>query len=433
MRRPRRPSNSRPFLPLAGRRVLSFEFAYSLPAGTRTLAELGAEVVRVSGPPRDNLYVGHVDGVFLSKSCIGINLKNPDGLELARRLAARADVICSNFVPGVMERLGLGPGTLSELNPSAIVLELSGFGSPGPWSGYPAFGPSTEAAGGLNSLTGKDPDPPIRVGSGVFSDQLGGRFAALAILAALERRQRTGAGAYIDVSMTEAITTLIGHTVLDAALGRPVTRHGNRDRHFAPQGVYRTRGDDEWIAITVRDDSEWRALVESIGDPALEAPAFSSRTGRQEHHDMIDRAIEAWTTTQERAALAERLQARGIAAAAVQPPRDLLFDPHLAGRGLFQQVEHQEPVLGYTAHPHPTTPWQMDGHARASLADVRQIGADNASVLGRWLEMDAAEVNRLEQSGALVSVRGRVEDRPASQRDRDFGVQLGLPGAGDHS
>ena len=218
-------SSPRQFLPLKGIRVLAFEVAYSLPAGTRTLAELGAEVVRVAGPGRDSYYISVVDGVYMSKPCIGINLKDPEGLAIARQMAAKADVICSNFVPGVMERLGLGAEELRALNPSAIVMQLSGYGTPGPWSNYAAFGPSTEAAGGMNHLVGSPSGPPVRLGSGVFSDQLAGRFAALGLIAALEQRQRTGEGRYIDVSMSEAITLLVGETVVAAGLA--IRRHGS--------------------------------------------------------------------------------------------------------------------------------------------------------------------------------------------------------------
>ena len=421
-----------PFLPLRGVRVLSFEVAYSLPAGTRTLAELGAEVVRVAGPGRDSFYISVVDGVYLSKECVGINLKDPRGLEIAKRLAARADVVCSNFVGGVMERLGLGPQQLLALNPALIVLQLSGYGAPGPWSSYPAFGPSTEAAGGMNHLIGREGEAPVRIGSGVFSDQLGGRFAALAILAALEERQRTGQGRVIDLSMAEGISTLVGHTVLAASLGEPPEqRRFNRDRDFAPQGIYRCAGDDEWVAITVKDDLQWQALLGVLGAAELARPELATAAGRQAAHDEIDEAITGWTSGRDKNAVAEQLQSAGVAAAPVQRSRDPLFDPHLRERGLFQQVRHERPILGYAEHPHPTTPWFAHGHERHGLRDLHFHGADNAAVLGSWLGMDAGEVEAMENCGALIVLRDVVvEDRRTSYRDADHAEQLGLPAAG---
>jgi len=418
----------RPFLPLRGVRVLAFEVAYSLPAGTRTLAELGAEVVRVVGPGRDSFYVGAVDGVYCSKTCLGLDLKSPGGLAIAMDLVRQADIVCSNFVGGVMERLGLGVAALKKLNPVAIVLELSGFGSPGPWSGYPAFGPSTEAAGGMNCLIGEDPGPPVRVGSGVFSDQLAGRFSALALIAALEERQRTGVGRVINLSMMEAISLLVGNTVADAALGIEPARLGNRDRDFAPQGIYRCRGEDDWLALSVRDDREWAALLREMGSAAPREESFATVEGRRAGYRRIDAAIEAWTAGFDKDELAAALQRRGIAAYGVAKSRDPLFDTHLRERGLFVDVRHERPILGYASHPHPTTPWRAAGHDRASLTDIHFHGHDNADVLGRWLGYDAARAAALEANGALIRLTGvEVEDRPTSYRDPDFAEQLGLP------
>ncbi len=414
--------------------MLSFEVAYSLPAGTRTLAELGAKVVRVAGPARDSFYISVVDGVYLSKTCVGINLKDPAGLAIAKRLVEKADVVCSNFVGGVMERLGLGYEVLSALNPAVIVLQLSGFGSPGPWSGYPAFGPSTEAAGGMNQLIGEDPEPPIRIGSGVFSDQLGGRFSALALLAALEERQRTGRGRFIDFSMTEGVSMLLGHTVVGAALGEQPERRGNRDRDFAPQGIYRCKGEDDWIAISVKDDRQWIALCILMGDAAPGGDAFETVEGRRAGQVEIDGVIEVWTVGFAKDELAERLQRYGVAAAGVAKSRDPLFDRHLQERGLFKTVTHKRPILGYDAHPHPTTPWFAVGHERAELADIHFHGADNTPVLAEWLGISPAEVMALEDSGALIApTLVEVEDRRTGYRDADFGEQLGLPKSGGSS
>ena len=416
------------YLPLKGVRVLAFEVAYSLPAGTRTLAELGAEVLRVAGPGRDSFYIGVVDGVYFSKECVGIDLKTARGLEIARELVAKADIVCSNFVGGVMEKLGLGYDVLAELNPSVIALQLSGFGAPGPWSTYPAFGPSTEAAGGMNRLIGEDPEPPIRIGSGVFSDQLGGRFAALALIAALEERQRTGKGRHIDLSMVEAISLLVGNTVADAALGIEPSRLGNRDRDYAPQGVYRSNGEDDWIAITVKDDRAWNALIAEMGESAPRDPSFASVEGRRSGYAAIDAAIEAWTSGFDNDELARRLQRLGIAAHGVAKSRDPLFDPHLRERGLFRQVAHERPILGYAAHPHPTTPWFPVGYERPDLGDIHFHGHDNIAVLNRWLGYESEQVALLEAEGALIRLAGvEVEDRRTNYRDADFAEQLQLP------
>jgi benzylsuccinate CoA-transferase BbsF subunit len=423
-----------PYQPLRGVRILAFEIAFSLPAGTRTLAELGAEVVRVSPPTRGfGNYISVVDGVFLAKPSISINLQQEEGREVARRLVEKADVVCSNFVPGVMERFGLGADDLLALRYDLIVLQLSGYGTPGPWQDFPAYGPSVEAAGGMNYLMGRPTHPPVRVGSGVFADQLSGRYAALALIAALERRRATGRGQYIDLSMYESIVHLLGHHALGAAAsGRLSRRLGNRDPVFAPQGIYPCAGEDEWLALTVKDDARWQALVHLIGDERLKKSELAGAEGRREHHDEIDHAIADWTRLRTKTEAVEALQASGIAAAPVQKPEDLLLDRHLKERAAFQTIEHEKPILGYRAHPHNASQWLVQGLGRPALSDIRFGGPDNAAVLGAWIDMDAAEVERLEASGALLPAQHtHVQDRPPppGAGTPDFGHRLGLPPA----
>ena len=268
-------SPGRSYRPLAGVRVLSFEVAYSLPAATRLLAELGAEVVKVA-PPRGVGFADFttaVDGVSLGKPNIAINLKTAEGRELARALVAQADVVCSNFTAPVMPSFGLGADDLRAIKPDLIVLRLSGYGAPGPWTEFPAFAAATEAVAGLNSLQGNADDPPVRTGSGIFADQLSGMYAALAIVAALEHRQRTGRGRSIDLAMAECVTQMIGPSIMHTALtGELPPRRGNRDPRLAPQGTYPCLGDDQWIALSVANDDQWSTLVDLVGDATLAQP-----------------------------------------------------------------------------------------------------------------------------------------------------------------
>lgn len=440
---------ARPFQPLRGVRVLAFESAFSLPAGTRTLAEMGADVVRVGRPARNarsSGYITVVDGGALLKQSLALDLATDAGRALARELAAKADIICNNFRPRVMRRYGLDYDSVRALKPDIIFLQMSGYGTLGPWGEFPAYGPSTEAAGGMNQLIGEAADPPMRIGSGVFADQAGGRYAALALIAALAHRQRTGEGQYMDLSMAESITHLLGDRILNAAIqGMIPPRHGNRDPRIAPQGIYPALGNrdddaanaqsDEWIALSVLDDEQWRTLVGLIGDEALADPRFCTHVGRQAAHDEIDRHIAAWTRSQEKDALAALLQQHGIPAGPVQTTRDLHLDPHLRIRGAFRTVQHARPVLGYTAHPHLTTPWQVAGHERAPLTDLHPDGADNRRVLRRWLKLPAAEVTRLEQCGALLppaelQVPPPIR-MPGQPVDAAHATRLGLPAAED--
>ncbi|MHB8577064.1 MAG: CoA transferase, partial [Dehalococcoidia bacterium] len=301
------------------------------------------------------------------------------------------------------------------------------------WQDYPAYGPSTEAAAGLNALMGGPNDPPMRVGSGVFSDQTGGRYAALAIIAALEQRQRTGEGRTLDLSMTEGIAHLLGEKLLAAArTGENPPRTGNRDQRHAPQGIYPCAGADAWLALSVQTDAQWRSLRELLDDPALCAAAYELAAGRLAQQDELDIRIAAWTRRYTKEDAATLLQARGIPAAPVQQTGDLPLDEQLRARGAFQPVERSAPLLGHTAHPQLTLAWQIEGTARPPLQAEHPTGADNRRVLKRWLGLSAAETRRLEQAGALIRTRPSAISVPPAHRgatDPTFPQKLKLPAA----
>jgi crotonobetainyl-CoA:carnitine CoA-transferase CaiB-like acyl-CoA transferase len=232
-------------------------------------------------------------------------------------------------------------------------------------------------------------------------------------------------------------------------------RHGNRDPRIAPQGVYpckdeggrmkdegrhsprlhpssfRLHPSDEWLALSVVTDAQWRALVDLIDDPVLRDPELGTVEGRRRCHDTIDRAIAAWTRTRDKRDAAALLQARGVPAGPVQKTSDLPFDPHLAARGAFHMVRHKRPILGYAAHPHLTTPWRATGRRRAALEDIHDEGEDNRRLLKRWLGLSAAEIRRLEREGALAPVREiSVPAQPppvGAPVFPDFAERLGLP------
>ena len=421
------------YRPLRGIRVLSFEAAFSLPAATRLLAELGADVVRVGRPVGDfPPYTNRTDGSALNKRNVAVNLQSEAGRALALRLAARADVVCNNFRPHVMTSFGLDAEALRALRPDLIVLQLTGYGVPGPWQEFPAFGPSVEAAAGMDASIGGPDDPPMKVGSGVFADQAAGRYAALAVLMALERRRATGEGCAIDFSMYEGIVHLLGERVLGAArTGQAPARRGNRGALTAPQGVYPCAGDDEWVALSVYTDSQWQALCDVVGDPDLDPLHEANAEERARRHDAIDDILSRWTRCRSKDDAAALLQGRGVPAGPVQKAADLPFDPQLRFREAFQTVTHDEPVLGYSAHPHLTLAWRTEGAARPPLRDARPPGADNRAVLRSWLGLSAAEVRRLEADDALLPPRAEPVGGPArvfgAPVDDDFAERLGLP------
>jgi crotonobetainyl-CoA:carnitine CoA-transferase CaiB-like acyl-CoA transferase len=381
----------RAYRPLAGLRVLAFEVAVTLPSATRLLADLGADVVGVRPPrrPGENT-VAVMDGTWINKRSLSLDLDSEAGRDLAWRLAEQADIVCNNFTPRVMRRAGLAPEEMCARLPSLIVLQLSGYGSGGPWEDFQCFGPSAEAAGAMNSLIGRSEDPPGRVGSGVFADQLVGRYAAVALLGALEQRRATGRGQVIDLAMFEAIAHVMGeHIAASTARGEPAPRRGNRSQDRAPQGIYPARGEDGWLAISVETVEEWQALATLLGDPALARPELDSLAGRIAAHDEIDTVITAWSAERDRHEAAAALQAAGVPATPVTQPQDLALDGHYAARGVFGRVSHRRGLWGMRAHPvlhqtprvgggrppPPRAPPPPDWHARSEQALLRPAGA----------------------------------------------------------
>lgn len=433
----------RRYRPLGGIRVLSFEAAFSLPAATRVLSELGAEVVRVGRPVGDFPPFTHrTDGSAINKRSVSIDLENDEGRRLAFRLAGAADVVCNNFRPRFLRGIGLTYEALSAVRPGIIMLQLSGYGTPGPWQDIGAFGPSVEAAGGMDALIGRPDDPPTKVGSTVFADQTAGRYAALAIAMALEQRRGTGQGRYIDLSMYEGIAHVLGDRVLGAVrIGRPPQKLGNRSGMNSPQGIYPSRGEDEWLAISVCSDAQWRALCgELASSDAPVASRLEDLLGagveeRAREHDRIDEIINAWTSSLTKEEAAERLQNAGVAAGPVQKVSDMPFDRQLRFRGAFQIMTHSTPVLGYQAHPHLTLAWRINGFARPSLRDARADGTDNRRILKTWLGLSGQEIASLQKNGALLSpplppveVTGRTQRATV---DPDFARRLGLQAAAE--
>lgn len=333
--------------PLAGVRVVDFTWVLAGPKATRVLGDLGADVVKLQTEMRSQ-GTGHNDYPFFamwnrSKRSATLDMKHPRALEIVRRLVEQADVVVENFAPGVLERWGLGYETLRSWNPRIVCLALSGCGQDGPWRDHVTFAPTIHALCGLTALT----NPPGRrdVGHGIsISDHVSGLAGALAVLAALEARERTGCGQMIDLSQLELGAYLVGPALLEVASGgREATAQGNRDGldDLVPNEVYRC-GDGRWLAVSARDEDDWHRLCAALGGDALPAalralPVAARRRRRAE----IDAALGAWASGRDADAAMLFLQEHGVPAGAVQDARDLVEgDPQLAARGAFVTVPH---------------------------------------------------------------------------------------------
>lgn len=401
-----------PRTPLDGIRVLDFSHILAGPFCTRLLADLGAEVLKVESATRpdrtgvtrqDAKYRGRTDrppsfiNTNRNKRSITLDLKNERGRDVARRLAAVADVVVENFSAGVMKRLGLDYDALAPLNPGLIYVSMAGYGHSGPRRDWTSMNMNLQAYTGLMMTTGAEGDLPTSISSS-WNDYIGGLHATFGILHALKERKATGRGTNLDLAQFEASVATLGPLLLASAInGAPPARLGSRSTSAAPQGVYRCAGDDEWCAISVQDDAQWRALAQAIGDPRLQDdPRFADLLGRLQHHDEIDAAIERWTIQLPNTEVEQRLRAAGVPAERMRRIRDVMADP--ATSSVFKTVEdppgYRFPVTG--------VPFVFGRSAITPPASAPALGEHTLIALREWLGLSDAEIQELEAHRALV-------------------------------
>ena len=389
---------------LAGIRVLDFTHVVAGPVATRILADHGAEVVRIE-PPRAADLGDRSRGLFSNlnrgKQSVILDLSTTAGLDLARRLVARSDIVIDNFSPRVMENWQLDYEHLRELRPDVVAVSMSGFGRTGPCRDWVSFGPTLQALAGPTWLMCESDGPPVGWGYS-WSDMAAGACGALAAVAALFHRRRSGEGQLVDISQFECLAALLGPALTALATdGGAAAPAGNRSQSApdAPHGVYRARGDDRWIAISVDGDEDWRRLAPVIGEPWAAEPALGSSAGRLERAPEIDAQLERWTRDRNVEDTTRLLQAAGIAAHGVADGHDLCEgDPHLAARGFRCRVDTGgEPAwLDGVVTRLSRTPGRVTAPGPAHGADTRRV---LTSVLG----IDTEELDRLRTSGAFGS------------------------------
>jgi crotonobetainyl-CoA:carnitine CoA-transferase CaiB-like acyl-CoA transferase len=306
-------------------------------------------------------------------------------------------VVLDNFSPRVMDSLGLGYTDLSALNPGVICISLSGFGYTGPHRDWVSYGPILEAHSGLAAATGYSDGGPMKLGA-ALPDGIGGLTGTFAILAALWEREETGVGVFIDVSQLEAYAAIAGEQVLATSLsGEPPARSGNRSAAYAPQGVYPCKGDDAWLALTVRSDEEWARLVAVTGSEPLRDERFRTVLGRMAEHDRIDALLAAWTRTRTKEAAMSLLQSAGLAATAVMTNADLVHDPHLAERGFMVEVDQAD--VGVRTFP--GFPLHFSATPMTEFRGAPPLGGDNEAILTDVLGYPLDTVRCLEAQGVI--------------------------------
>ena len=333
-------------------RVLDFTRVLSGPYATRILADFGAEVIKVQSKKIEStepIFRGYFDSWNRNKRSILLDMSHPEAREIALRLVTICDVVIENFSPRVMLNWGMDFQKLKEVRSDIIMLSMSGMGQTGPWKNYVAFGPTVQSLGGLTYLTSFEEDAPL--GSGyAFSDHISGLYGVYAILAALENRDRTGQGQYIDLSQYEVVASQIGPALLDILNNNHDPRpSGNQPDYVmaAPHGCYRCFGEDQWCVIGVFNEVEWQALVHVFGNPEWANDSkFSTLTRRKAHFIELDEELNKWTITHTAQKVVELLQNAGVPAGVVQNAEELANDPHLLERKYFVQLQH--PSFGKT-------------------------------------------------------------------------------------
>jgi crotonobetainyl-CoA:carnitine CoA-transferase CaiB-like acyl-CoA transferase len=392
--------------PLDGLRVLDFTHVLAGPFGTRVLADLGAEVLKVGTASRatgaNNPTHGYYRSWNRNKKSLSLNLATAKGREITRALALQCDAIIENFSAGVLARWGLDRASLAAEHPRITVVSMGGMGQTGPWKDFVTYAPTIHALTGLTYLTNPRGEQLIGYGFSL-TDHLSGLAGAYAILAGAEHARRTGQGLAIDLAQYELGLGLMAPTLIDHLVNGTV-HEADGNRHpfaaWAPHAIYRCAGEDRWVAIAARGDGQWARLCDVMGRDDLAVDTrFASHAGRVQHADALDAIIESWTAVRDRYEVMALLQAAGLAAGAVQDAQDLAeHDPVLRERGFLGWAEPSSGAEGYGIDRFPA---YFDGRRPATYRAAHPLGADTFETLTGLLGMTEDEVASLFADGTL--------------------------------
>ena len=393
--------------PLDGVRVLDFTHVLAGPFCTRVLGDLGADVVKVGTLTRAATGGGPESPYYVmwnrNKRLLQLNLARPEGRQIARDLAAKADIIIDNFSVGVLDRWGLDWDSVAKTNPRVISIAMSGMGVGGPWSSYVTYAPTVHALAGLTYLTSVPGRNDIGIGFS-YNDHMAGLHAAVALLAALEARRETGRGQRIDMSQFEVGVGFSGPALLDWFANGVAAEPLANDppwRIAAPHNIYRCRGHDRWIAVAVETDEQWASLRSLLGEPSWARNSqFNTTQGRWAGRAELDGQLTSWTSRQDDYELMERCQRAGVPAGVVQTGDDLTSrDPQLAHNGMFFDYADPHPLHGPIKGDRLALRFTKTPTSRYERPEV--FGESNESVLNDWLDMSPTEVQTAAADGIV--------------------------------
>ncbi|MCH2656258.1 MAG: CoA transferase [Dehalococcoidia bacterium] len=395
-----------------GLRIIDFSWVGVGPMAAQTFALFGAEVIRVEssksldifriggplapgdGPDRSAYWAN----INRDKKAMTLDLKHPNASEVVKRLVSDADIVTESFRPGVMRSAGFDYDSLSQENPELIMISMSMEGQGGPHAGFKGFGLTLQATAGITGLTGWPDRAPV--GTGVaYTDWFSTHLAVTSLIAALEHRDLTGEGQYIDLSQLEAMIWGLDDAVLRFTAGEQVmSADGNRDPNACPHGVFKCLGDDEWIAISIFSDSQWLSFRKFLGDPdwAMKSD-YLTFEGRKENEDDLDRLITNWTIEKDPEKLAEEMQELGVPAYKVADAKALYDDPQLDFRDHFWEIEHK--VIGPMTWDSPA--YKLSGTPAYPKEPAPLLGEHTKFICTELLGYSEEEFTELLISGVL--------------------------------
>ena len=421
-------------LPLAGIRVVDFSMGWAGPVCTRTLADLGADVIKIEavqypdwwrGVDRRPAYVLEQQYEKTIRYCImnrnkrgiTLDLTRPQGLALAKRLLADADLVVDNYSVEVLPKMGLGYDVLSKLNPKLVMMSMSAFGAGSIHRDCRAYGSTLEQGSGLPSVVG-DPDGPPVMSHTAFGDAVGGLNGCAAVLTALIHARLTGKGQFIDLAQIECMMPFAAPWITAHSIdGKEPVKYGNRHPDFVPHGCFPCAGSDNWILVAVSSDAMWPKLANLLGraDWASD-PKLKTSAGRRAIEDEIEVAIAAWTSRREPELAMRELQAAGVAAGVARLPIELLQDPQLHARGFIQQVDRA--FIG--PHPQPSLPFREGDKSFAIRSAPPTLGEHNQEILAGLLGLSEAEIAQLAHDG-IIGTEMLMEEQLVKEKKRAAG------------
>ncbi|MGX1350510.1 crotonobetainyl-CoA:carnitine CoA-transferase CaiB-like acyl-CoA transferase [Bradyrhizobium elkanii] len=401
--------------PLHGTRVIDFTMGWAGSLCTRTLADLGADVIKIEAIQYPDWFRGvdrrpaYIDRQMYEKTmrfcimnrnkrAITLDLTRPQGVALAKRLVADADIVVDNYSADVLPKLGLAYDVLRRLNPRLVMMSMSAFGTNSVYRDCRAYGSTLEQGSGLPSVVGSSDGPPV-MSHIAFGDPVGGLNGCAAVLVALIHARQTGQGQFIDLAQVECMMPFTASWITVQSIGgKPPIRYGNRHPQFVPHGCFRCAGEDNWIIIAAANEDMWRRLAIQIGRPDWATDAsLKSAEARRGIEDLIESGIERWTLARDADQAMSELQAANIAAGVARLPVELLKDRHLRSRAYLQEVERAFVGL----HPQPSMPIREGAEPYAIRTAAPTLGQHNREILSGLLKLSDGEIAQLVSDGII--------------------------------